>query len=117
MSYKVKGLKLEGHPGAQCRVQIEPDGQIVFISYVTEVIRAIPSWRAGLIDGDKVICVGAEENTNGDYYFVECTGTYSRTTAKQITWFLREYFPTLSLRNMRAAHEYNEYYIAHRKDR
>lgn len=117
MSYKVKGLKLEGHPGAQCRVQIEPDGVIRFISYTTEVILAIPSWREGMIDRDKCICVVNGEDTNGDYYFVECSGTYSRTTATQITWFLREYFPTLSLRNMRAAHEYNEYYIAHRKDR
>lgn len=117
MSYKVKGLKLEGHPGAQCRVQIEPGGVIRFISYATEVILAIPSWREGMIDRDKGICVVNREDTNGDYYFIECSGTYSQTTTKQIGWFLKEYFPTLTVNDMRTAHNEDWYYIAHRKER
>ena len=116
MSYKVRGLRLEGHPGAQCRVQIEDYGVIRFISYTTEVITAIPSYEDDLIDKDKYICVIDGENINGNYYYIKCSGTYSRTTAQQITWFLREYFPTLSLSDMREAYRTSSYYIAHRKE-
>lgn len=72
--YKTKNLK--DHASAQCHVRIWDNGDIDFISYVTRVIS---------IHGDKI----------------ECTGTYSRTTAKQIGWFLREYMPNLNYYDMK----------------
>lgn len=33
---------------------------------------------------------------------VECTGTYSQTTRKQIGWFLKEYMPHLNYFDMKS---------------
>ena len=74
--------KLSEHKGAECRVVIQEDGLITFTSYVTDVIHAMP-----IGDGK---------------YEIDCTGTYSRTTIRQISWFMSEYFPALSYYEMKA---------------
>lgn len=56
-------------PHAQCGVVLSDDGSIHFISYTTRVIT---------IDKEG---------------WIECTGTYSQTTRKQIGKFLKEYAP------------------------
>lgn len=67
-------LKLRDHSSAQCHVNCQDDA-IDFISYKT-----------------RVISIRIENGVR----MVECTGTYSRTTAKQIGWFLREYASDLN---------------------
>ncbi len=67
-------LKLRDHSSAQCHVNRQ-DEAIDFISYST-----------------RVISIRIEKGVRK----VECTGTYSCTTAKQIGWFLREYAPDLN---------------------
>lgn len=62
---------LKDHKYCQCHVEIE-ENRIVFVSYTTAVIFII--YR----DGKR---------------FIECTGTYSATTRKQIGYFCREYLP------------------------
>lgn len=80
-------VRLKGHESAQCKVfkvydKTDTLVEIQFISYRTLVIVA---------------------NKNGDgVWDLQCSGTYSRTTAKQITWFLREYFPALTYQDMSA---------------
>ena len=76
----MKSLKLKNHAGCQCRVNIHDNGNIDFISYTTRVITIVNN------DGNRMI---------------ECTGTYSPTTARQITYFLREYAPDLTLADMK----------------
>ena len=56
-------------PNAQCGVRFTADGSIHFYSYITRVIT---------IDKDG---------------WIECTGTYSLTTRRQIKKFLKEYAP------------------------
>lgn len=63
--------KLEKHPYSQCHVVVNEFG-IHFISYNTQVISI---------------------NNLG---YLDCRGTYSQTTRRQIGWFLREYAPKLS---------------------
>ena len=70
---------LKAHPSCQCKINIDGN-RIDFISYTTRVISIIVE------NGKRLI---------------ECTGTYSRTTAKQITYFLREYAPDLCLEDMK----------------
>ena len=70
---------LENHPYSNCHVEIEND-RIVFVSYTTAVIFITHR------DGQR---------------FVECTGTYSATTRKQIGYFLREYAPDLCYYDMK----------------
>ena len=81
----VKGLfnmlkKLADHKSSQCHVDITAN-VITFISYVTPVI------YMSVINGKRVI---------------ECTGTYSATTRKQIGWFLKEYAPDLNYYDMKS---------------
>ena len=64
--------KLANHPYSQCHVEIAPNGEIYFFSYVTLVCH---------IDSEG---------------WLECTGTYSQTTRKQIGWFLKEYAPAMN---------------------
>lgn len=74
--------RLNNHKSAQCKVYIDNDSnRIDFISYTTRVISI---WYE---NGKRMI---------------ECTGTYSATTRKQISWFLREYAPDLSYYDMKA---------------
>lgn len=72
--------KLRNHSSAQCRVFVE-DNEVTFISYATEVIRILYK------DGKR---------------FIECTGTYSPTTRKQIGWFLKEYANDLCYHDMKS---------------
>lgn len=71
---------LRNHPSCQCHIRHNEDGSIDFISYATRVITLMVK------DGKRM---------------VECTGTYSKTTARQITYFLREYAPDLTLTDMK----------------
>ena len=71
--------KLRDHASAQCLIEIEND-RVVFISYTTPVIFIT--------------------HENGKRR-VECTGTYSQTTRKQIGWFLREYLPEFCYQDMK----------------
>lgn len=75
----LRTTKLSNHAGCQCYI-ITIGNRIDFISYATRVISII-------IENDKRL--------------IECTGTYSRTTARQITYFLKEYAPDLSLEDMK----------------
>lgn len=77
--YRVR--KLSDHPGAQCRVRLYDNGDICFQSYQTDVLYYHALFKRLYV-----------------------TGTYSRTTAKQITWFLREYFPNLSYSDCKNAY-------------
>lgn len=72
--------KLNNHPYAQCGVVNHEDGAISFISYATTVIRMT------FINGIR---------------HMECTGTYSATTRKQIGYFLKEYAPDLCYHDMK----------------
>ena len=63
---------LTNHPYAQCKVRKYTDGSVQFISYSTPVIMVTPSG------------------------WLHCFGTFSQTTRRQISWFLREYFPMVS---------------------
>ena len=72
--------KLKNHPYAQCKVEIEND-RIIFISKRTTVIFIINS------DGVR---------------HIECTGTYSATTRKQIGYFCKEYLPEYSYHDMKS---------------
>lgn len=64
-------------PAAQCGVVLSDDGSIHFISYTTRVIT---------IDKEG---------------WIECTGTYSQTTRKQIGKFLKEYAPVFNYYTMK----------------
>lgn len=72
--------KLKNHPGCQCHIVHHDNGRVDFISYTTRVLSMI--WENGQRK-------------------MECTGTYSVTTAKQITYFLRENAPDLCLADMK----------------
>lgn len=69
-------LKLKNHPYCNCYV-LKDDDIIKLVSYITEVIIAVRNQK------------------NKKEWFLKCTGTYSQTTRKQISWFLREYFPKI----------------------
>ena len=70
-------MKLKNHPYAQCSVRVYSDGSVVFTSYYTDVI---------YIDEEGWLYV---------------TGLYSATTRKQIGWFLNEYVPAFSYRDIK----------------
>lgn len=72
--------KLQNRASAQARVYIETDKNgvvkaIHLVSYTT-----------------RVVTIEYRE----DGRFIECTGTYSATTARHISWFAREYAPDLN---------------------
>ena len=78
-----KVYNLREHASAQCKVIVdEAANTIDFISYVTRVI---------------TVRFNAEGKRE-----IECTGTYSPTTRRQIGWFCREYLPGLSYQHMKA---------------
>lgn len=64
-------VNLANHPYSQCSVRKYANGAIEFISYSTPVIHITPSG------------------------WLHCFGTYSQTTRRQISWFLREYAPQI----------------------
>lgn len=78
----MKTVKLRNHGSCQCKINLHQndENRIDFISYVTRVITIV---------------------VRGGKRLVECTGTYSPTTARQITYFLREYAPDLTLADMK----------------
>lgn len=76
--------KLKGHSGMQCHVADMGHGILSFVSYSTEVLRAFPS-----TDKENVYLI----EPRGQYWDHR---VYTPTTAKQISYFLREYFPNLS---------------------
>lgn len=76
----MKTMKLRNHASCQCKINIHDNSHIDFISYTTRVISIV------IEKGKRMI---------------ECTGTYSPTTARQITYFLREYAPDLTLADMK----------------
>lgn len=72
--------RLSDHASASAKVRINTDENgvirsIDLISYTT-----------------RVITIEYRE----DGRFIECTGTYSATTARHISWFVREYAPDLN---------------------
>lgn len=76
-------LKLKNHQYCNCYIEmdnIENPTQISFISYRTVVIYA---------------------TKKDNVWYIECSGTYSQTTRKQIGWFLREYFPKINYFDMK----------------
>lgn len=76
----MKKLNLKNHAYAQCHIRVHDSGDIDFISYQTRVISVV--YRNG-------------------QRFIECTGTYSATTRKQIGWFCKEYIPDKSYHDMK----------------
>lgn len=72
--------KLENHQSCQCYVEIDRN-MIYFVSYETTVL----------------FCERTMEGT----WEINCTGTYSQTTRKQIGYFLKEYFPMLNYYDMK----------------
>ena len=72
--------KLTDHRYSQCHVEIASDGGISFFSYITLVCH---------IDAEG---------------WLECTGTYSQTTRKQIGWFLKEYAPAMTYHMVKQAY-------------
>lgn len=72
MNYK--RIKLADHQSANCSVKLYEDGSMVLQSYHTDVILF--------------------HAATGYLY---CSGTFSQTTRKHITWFLREYFSRCSV--------------------
>lgn len=77
---EIKTIKsLENHPGANCTVVEFDNGNVNFISYST-----------------RVISIENAISMNKSSRKIECTGTYSPTTRRQIGWFLKEYAPDLN---------------------
>ena len=116
MSYKVERKKLTNHPGMQCIVWEYDNGVIEFISYTTLVIRAVPRELVMNYFRDYDIIKKDGEQVDEDAYFIECTGTYSRTTSKQIGCFLKEYFYNLNYYDMKAIAGQDVVVVAHRKE-
>ena len=71
--------KLNNHPFSKCHIE-QNENRTCFVSYNTAVIFI--------------------EYRNGER-FIECSGTYSQTTRKQIGWFLKEYAPDLCYQDMK----------------
>lgn len=107
-------MKLKNHKSAQCDVFIQEDGTINFVSYTTLVIVAVPASDNVLAGED--IYVPAGESIDEDSYYISCSGTYSQTTSKQITWFLREYFAGITLDNIKQIAGEDAVLVAHRKE-
>lgn len=81
-------LALNNHKYAQCGVKIY-DNKIVLQSYATDVIYIDLLNRR-----------------------IMCTGLYSATTRKHISWFLSEYFPSIpyqTIRDMKKSEWVNMY--------
>ena len=78
-----KAYNLRDHQYAQCKAIVDDVAKTIdFVSYVTRVISV------------RFNAEGKRE--------IECTGTYSQTTRKQIGWFLREYVPGVTYQQVKA---------------
>ena len=82
-------VNLINHPYAQCRVRKYANGSIELISYSTLVIHISPSG------------------------WLHCLGTYSQTTQRQISWFLREYCPSVSYQLVKQMYQDRMVYNIH----
>lgn len=85
-------IKMPGHEFAQCRIRIHADGTTELFSYTTRVIAIGP-------DG-----------------WLYCTGTYSMTTRKHISWFMREYGKGASYYTAKACYEKSLRYNVNTKE-
>lgn len=74
--------KLRNHASAQCSIRLYNNGDICLQSYNTDVVYY--DFMQGML---------------------YCTGTYSQTTRKHISWFLHEYFPQFYYQELRKAYE------------
>ena len=114
-------MKLANHPYSNCYVNVLDNGIIQFYSYKTLVIEAYQPHKIVEPPFKAIsLCQRFPETFDNEAYFVTCTGTYSQTTRRQISWFLREFFPTLTYYDMKnAAEDVFENgmtcFIAHRK--
>ena len=96
--------RLKNHPYAQCEVIIDMDTKVIqFISYSTLVIVCFP--KGSRLNEFDIYVPNGHDITDCDY-MLYCSGTYSHTTRRQISWFLREYFPELSYQDMKTISEY-----------
>lgn len=84
--------KLKDHRQAQCHVVVYSDATIDFISYNTTVLEC--------------------EMVNPMEYKIKCNGLYSMTTRKQIGWFLKEYFNSVSYYDIKKIAYTDDYIIA-----
>lgn len=78
--YRTRNLR--NHASAQCTIRMYENGDICLQSYLTDVVYY--DFMRGML---------------------YCTGTYSQTTRKHISWFLHEYFPQFSYQELRKAYE------------
>ena len=85
---------LKDHPSMSCRIRIYEDGTIELVSYTTMVLRAV------------------RRDPDTREYWVEAHGTFwdnervfTPTTARHLSYFLREYFPDLSYYTFKYAAE------------
>ena len=66
--------KLTNHKYSKCKIEIyKMEKYIRFISYETEVVNVV-------------------YNEDKNEIYLRLLGHYSKTTSKQVTWFLNEYF-------------------------
>ncbi len=66
--------KLTNHPYSKCKIEIYKNEKYIrFISYITEVVNVV-------------------YNEDKNEIYLRLLGHYSKTTSKQVNWFLREYF-------------------------
>lgn len=72
---------LRNHASAQCCVRHYDNGDLCLQSYMTDVVYY--------------------DFSRGMLY---CTGAYSQTTRKHISWFLHEYFPSFTYQELRDAY-------------
>lgn len=110
--------KLAKHKSANCHVKAYDDGRIEFFSYSTLVITAIPgSWYYSHLeqfkDNNIISPAGFIENNNP--YLLYCITTYSQTTSRQITWFIREYFPNVDSKMVKDTQGTDDLILANRK--
>lgn len=91
---------LEGHETSQCGVNFVGN-RIEFVSYDSVVIVA-ESYDDG------------RSSVSKNMYGITCKGTFSRTTATQMGWFLAEYFPSLTYSDMKKIAEDGSEVVAER---
>lgn len=85
-------LKLKNHPGCNHSIQVEQNRnnnllEITFISYKTEIVKCYELPREMEIPNGFQIFCNPIENPK--------TGNFSRSTARQLGYFIKEYFPEL----------------------
>ena len=80
-------VKLKNHPGCQCHVEKYDNGTIVFVSYKTPIAKIEKGMLCPI--------------QNGKYWDDE--RIYTPTTARQISYFLREYAPSISYQQFKKA--------------